>query len=419
MAWSTRRPSTNLDDRFSISTASVTRNKLRKHSRQLSVTPQEVARFASLPPTLQRKHFSREEQVLLASKINHVIFDAADEAVYRKYSQQKTPVVSYARQTTYSPAELDFPGGPDDDMDMSPEELKNFRWLDEERDLDLSLIDYHAAVAETAHNEQNQNRRRSYRRGLMISNVNFHRRSSSTNSTNNQNAWPLPAPIGPPLHSVTPNAATAAVTAGHRKNRISTSSLDPAATHYQDPAARMKLRVYLASPQKFDEAIEFGFPAMQEQNALRHGRPMTSPRSTESTPNSFLRDDTPSLSDDEDQDVEDIDSPRTPDMGAFSSTLSKSNNSSLDRPSFKPKLVRDFIDPYVHASTSNREMTLHMTLTRPDLRSPDETHPNRNINAQPLEQAPLYSTDATTFWDSLPDEEGKVKKLLRRFKLRA
>jgi hypothetical protein len=47
-----------------------------------------------------------------------------------------------------------------------------------------------------------------------------------------------------------------------------TSTLvDPEAAHYQDPEARKKLRTYL-SPQKFDEAIQFGFSATPEKDAI-------------------------------------------------------------------------------------------------------------------------------------------------------
>ena len=48
-----------------------------------------------------------------------------------------------------------------------------------------------------------------------------------------------------------------------------THSADSEATYYQDPEARLKLRVYLASPQKFDEAVEFGFPSQAEVDLFK------------------------------------------------------------------------------------------------------------------------------------------------------
>lgn len=305
-------------------------------------------------------------------------------------------------------------------MELSQDDLESLQWLDEEQEIDLSLHDYHAAVAETAQKSHNSFHASSQRRGLSITNLPFPRRSSSITSGSEPLAWALPA-ASPPVRSPSKisRAVQSAAPTGHYKNRISTSSLEPAAAHYQDPAARMKLRVYLASPQKFDEAIEFGFPSMQSSTIVKSTRPKTSPRSTESNRHLFLHDDTPSLSDGDDHDFETLDSPRTPEMAVFSNVPSRSKESSLDRPIIKPKVVRDFTEPYVHGLSSNREMTLHMTLTRPDLRSPEEKSSTREINAQPLEQAPLhFSDDVASFWDSLPDEESKMKKLFRRLGLR-
>ena len=44
-----------------------------------------------------------------------------------------------------------------------------------------------------------------------------------------------------------------------------TATAAAATYYYRDPEARLKLRTYLASPQKFDEAIEFGFPSADQQ----------------------------------------------------------------------------------------------------------------------------------------------------------
>ncbi|CAK7568176.1 MAG: hypothetical protein SEPTF4163_006159 [Sporothrix epigloea] len=59
--------------------------------------------------------------------------------------------------------------------------------------------------------------------------------------------------------------------------RDSVSTIDPGAAHYQDPEARMKLRMYLASPEKFDEAIKLGFPSTEMFSATSSSRPADSP----------------------------------------------------------------------------------------------------------------------------------------------
>ena len=102
----------------------------------------------------------------------------------------------------------------------------------------------------------------------------------------------------------------------------SISSIDPSATHYQDPEARLKLRVYLASPQKFDEAIEFGFPSIEGVSTIadkenRHPRKISREKNACRSPlaektETFLDDDNISLSDDDDASMLDPDSPLTP-----------------------------------------------------------------------------------------------------------
>jgi hypothetical protein len=193
--------------------------------------------------------------------------------------------------------------------------------------------------------------------------------------------------------------------------------MDPRATYYQDPAARMKLRVYLASPSKFDEAVEFGFPSTTDKHSQASNRPRTSPRLTHESGRTFLTDETPSLAGDDVSSQDEAPSdPRTPDGSDFREFI-KTQKNSADRLSVKPQVLRP--DQYALSTTLDREMTIHMTLTRPDLRAPSETRPSsRHINAQPLEQPPLPPLgNATSIWDTLPSpNESKVKKLWRRMK---
>ncbi|KAK3061588.1 hypothetical protein LTS18_005861 [Coniosporium uncinatum] len=164
--------------------------------------------------------------------------------------------------------------------------------------------------------------------------------------------------------------------------------------HYSDPEARMKLRQYLSSPQKFDEAVEFGFPSTDKTS-----EPST-PTVAESTETSFtplelshdlqtfLRDDWLSfldsdkgiennerdVSDDEDS-LEDPTSPVTPPApsSTFATTcrptLSQKSTSrcASSEPPILPKR------PDLLNLAGSREMTLRMTLTRPDLRANEET----------------------------------------------
>ncbi|VUC36084.1 unnamed protein product [Clonostachys rosea] len=139
--------------------------------------------------------------------------------------------------------------------------------------------------------------------------------------------------------------------------------VDPAAAHYQDPEARMKLRAYLASPQKFDEALEFGFPSRDDDDRddrrPKHDDDEIDPMDQL---RSFLDDDKSSTYSDNST-VDDLESPKTPPM--------------LDKP--LPLLPAGgkcgdafVVKPQDYQNGTHREMTLRMTLTRPDLRANED-----------------------------------------------
>src|SRR5699024_8789531 len=72
------------------------------------------------------------------------------------------------------------------------------------------------------------------------------------------------------------------------------------AQYYQDPEARLKLRVFLASPQKFDEAIEFGFPALEKENHSPNRSLVEEEQNPVEFTGTFLEDDDASLDGDKD-----------------------------------------------------------------------------------------------------------------------
>jgi hypothetical protein len=195
----------------------------------------------------------------------------------------------------------------------------------------------------------------------------------------------------------------------------------------------MQLRLYLASPQKFDEAIEFGFPSVLTEPRVL-ARPMTSPAHTPDAHCTFFHDDTPDLSEDEGDDDDDDDddreqdtsyNPRTPDEPVFPPRRSprKSSVDNFSRPRALSMRTRG-TDAYSRYGVSEREMTLHMTLTRPDLRTPEEPLPftdrKPHINSLPLEKFDFStSVSPVSIWDTLPAvEESRMKRFWRKLRLR-
>jgi hypothetical protein len=165
---------------------------------------------------------------------------------------------------------------------------------------------------------------------------------------------------------------------GRRSSHMPAAPLyDPEAEaiHYQDPAARRKLRTYLSSPQKFDEAIEFGFPSTaSDEHVTPHFQlpPIAGhARKFSRDMHTFLREGKLSFFEDgggvnlgldsDGDSVADMESPTTPSSTGLSFRLhsrhlSHSKLSSENSPGLP----------------LNREMTLRMTLTRPDLRADED-----------------------------------------------
>ncbi|EHY59658.1 hypothetical protein HRR80_001077 [Exophiala dermatitidis] len=409
-------------------------NKLRKRRASTTnsrATPSTVAWFASLPPALQKKLFSKEECLFYTQDSSTVILDSADEILRRRSSNTKRQAALEAGssddETAVDWEEPKHQERVDSAVDMGDYNADGFRWLDDEADLDLKLDDYHEAIAETARRTASFSEpvRRPFKRNTSLSSIPIRRPRKSTSSSRGQ-VEPASPPALPsePLHFPSPSPS---FTLKHARSQASLNSIDPRATHYQDPAARMKLRLYLASPQKFDEAIEFGFPSIGMKTKHKdRTRPMTSPQPRPDVNRTFFHDDdTPSLSGDDGDDADDPDTlfnPSTPEDTVFQMHRPTKKPSVDGNVGLKPVSTRRQPEMYARGGIGfDREMTLHMTLTRPDLRSPGETLPScqKNVNDLPLERPELLSDGhMVSIWDTLPPEESRVKRFLRKLRLK-
>lgn len=263
----------------------------------------------------------------------------------------------------------------------------------------------------------------------------FRRTLSLTNIPLRHSTSSAPPPLmDPPLQFFTPQQrhqrSTSLSQTGRRSSHTPHAPVfDPEATHYQDPEARKKLRTYLASPQKFDEAVEFGFPsagataevggdgavaATTTTTASRYQLPpiRTDARGFSRDMQTFLREDRVSFledndDDDDDEDVEgegevdletdaesitDVESPVTPSSAANMSMSTSTSTSTSTSFRNGGRGHARHISPSTFSSLDsssgmrgvqpprggggglalNREMTLRMTLTRPDLRADEE-----------------------------------------------
>ncbi|KAF7557672.1 hypothetical protein G7046_g5987 [Stylonectria norvegica] len=358
--------------------------------RRPRVTSTDQRFYASLPEKIKRRHLTEEEQVVAHYHRQSVILDAADEALIKagqrppQTSNFESPLPSPGLSEGYTSASsmhsrrgTQTAHGPESKRVSKRADsfYDSFRWLEEDDELDLRLFldDYHINLREEVP-LPSKSRRPSFRRHISINKLPFGRSSLSYTRPPTSDTVRSPTlssssqtPVaGSPGHVRRKSRALSLISPNKQTLPESPSTFDPAAAHYQDPEARMKLRVYLASPQKFDEAIEFGFPSMDglELHDPKRIKPMEPrPEITNASDklHTFLSDDRSSTYSDVSMDP---DSPKTPEMfekpaPARPLRLSTEQMATSSR-------------EYAQASASSREMTLRMTLTRPDLRAHED-----------------------------------------------
>lgn len=384
--------------------------------------------FLQLPDKLQRKQFTIEEQAVLLGRRESVILDASDEALFkvrRSGSRSLTsPPSFYSIASSLDTVETEAPADSAVDMNESIEET--FKWLDEDDRLDLTLDDYHIHMVEsTVPAAKRASMHPTFRRSVSMSSMALGRNSLSLTN--------LPHPTGPsfrsaslPLNPLEPRRRSMSTTTLPRPvTRAPNVTVDPSAKYYQDPEARLKLRVYLASPQKFDEAIEFGFPSTDNQSISSPRRPSTSRTQpttsiTRTTRTFFHDDDTSSFDErvDEDQtSLSETESPKTPSEMTFRNLHSlpsyKPTATDWKETLSKPFTRRFGSESYAHAEAGNREMTLRMTLTRPDLRADESLLYPQEDDPLALEHLPP-TKNARDLWDDSSKDGGMVRKLWRK-----
>ncbi|KAF2013140.1 hypothetical protein BU24DRAFT_463962 [Aaosphaeria arxii CBS 175.79] len=362
------------------------------------VSQQASSLYRALPAKLRRQHLSREEQLLLFGTysspsqqraLNTFQFDlrsrsSSEEDRSRRPSRSPSP---HANINTTQP--------------FGKEEARERQKHQQQKHQNFPRSDAmappvsHAGSPPQAH----------FRRTLSLSSISlpFRHSTSSAPIVVDQSS-----PFGHSQTRLHQRSVSQTQLLGRRSSHAAAAPVfDPEATHYRDPEARKKLRMFLASPQKFDEAVEFGFPATAG-NIVPQPSYQLPPIATDAQHFSrdfqtFLRDDKMSfLDNEEDSDLgedeegpgmvangrsdspkrttenhtpdsdgdslEDFDSPITPSSIGPSFRVhtrgSPSHFSSLDSTDLSPMHLMN--------GRINREMTLRMTLTRPDLRADEE-----------------------------------------------
>ncbi|KAI6785598.1 uncharacterized protein J7T54_005932 [Emericellopsis cladophorae] len=293
----------------------------------------------------------------------------------------------------------------------------SFRWLEDDGALDLrlGLSSYHHDIQEQPRPAPKEQEPVFPRR------PSFRHRLSMNKATSSRPPLPGSRPgtketAAPSLKSV--NSFGPSNGAGHVRKASRALSLmslnkqpapeppamiDPDAAHYQDPNTRMTLRHYVASPQKFDEALAYGFPSLNESNGSER---------KQSKDNGFgaykLRtffDDDQMSTHSNDSTVSDPDSPKTPPI------------TDKPVPAHPVRVHTEPIVPTLFGVTKTidnpREMTMRMTLTRPDLRSHDEQIYGWQQKPAPARKSHVHSDSCAP--PALPRQDSRTKDMEQHF----
>lgn len=338
----------------------------------------------------QETPLTREEQVALAKQLRQsVILDAAGEALskaghrlVRRFTPPlETPGLSSSRPSMDSRiSDLQDPLA--HHATVRDSFYDSFRWLEEDEDLDLSLhIDNYNTKSGETMTAPPKERRPSFRRRMSIGKIPFGKTPGSSSRPSTRDMFRAPTfPLGAAAPDPQPqhqpgrrkSRALSLITPRHASH-ASVASLDAAAAHYQDPEARLKLRAYLSTPQKFDEAVQFGFPSNdvgaprscpepQQQNKGDLRRKASDDSEKLKT---FLSDDHSSMYSD-DGSAADPDTPMTPHSPEKDKQPSKNGFSHFEAPPTSDS------ESSMRGPSVSREMTMRMTLTRPDLRASED-----------------------------------------------
>jgi hypothetical protein len=290
------------------------------------VSEDHALRFLALPDKIKRAHFNAEELALLTQSSNRVL---------RGLEQGRSSTTTWSSRdgsTSAASSRLSDTAGDEREWLVDgTEPLARGDFRRSEPNLLRTFTTKRANSFSSAYSS-------AYSMASSAVDLTWTSNHSKPSFSRKRPLAPLPLPPPALLPAVPPLPSNPV----HDKESTPTpsptdSTRDTTARYYGDTEARSKLRTFLASPEKFDEALEFGFPAVD----LSH--------------------------DDEDDDLSTSSSsvsPPTPRDSIFT-TPHGSVDSGVVLP-LQSKKTRSLTP-----DLDGREMTLRLTLTRRDLRAPD------------------------------------------------
>lgn len=371
--------------------------------------------FLNLPEKVKKQQFSREEQEQLATKCERAVAGYSSEA-----EEGSSCILSSSGASQRSSFESSHSLNGSEDCDSAvastATEMEIFRLYNRRRS---KMLDSAPPSPEPKVIINPPTPRKTLRQRLSL----------------------VPIPLPPPVLTPVPDSQSPrnfSRPGVHREFSASQSPfLSPNARYYQDPATRRQLKQCLASPQNFDEAIEFGFPTAVQPVELSANEVLTRTVSASSS------------MDRKDYDTDSFDSsgPATPTaltsdcsptvdrLSSFSSSDHTITLHSHGHPHHTLGTTEVPSSPSASSAywQEKREMTLRMTLTKSGLiRTPDEevcawqrglangcshdaevvAKQSEEPAADPLasERLPVVCEDATGAGDAFAPQRGNLRR---------
>ncbi|CAK3959737.1 Hypothetical predicted protein [Lecanosticta acicola] len=348
---------------------------------EADVDEQQALRFLSLPDKVRRSHFTPEELMLLTESSERALrwpSPRAEDVSPRTSIVDRMDSVCSSRYRSSISDEL----GDDIEKDWSESETGS-----------INSAEHHGNDA--AFVQASPRRQSSASSAFSAPPQALPRSGSETLGTRRKPSFakrrafslapiPLPPPTLRPAGSYAhSNVAPESLSQALPSAGTTPIENAPFTRYYKDSQARQKLREYLASPEKFDEALEFGFPteAGAAKRAASHSPYPEDPPSADMD-NVSLGD---SRADEEDGSAV---SPKTPSTNNETFAQGMTYHSSLDSGVAIPVNIGKRNTRSLSPDINGREMTLRMTLTRPDLRAPEQelyAHQRKEVSGVDVE----------------------------------
>lgn len=322
-----------------------------RHSRSdVDVDEHQALRFLALPSKVKRTHFTREELILLTESSERVLGWTALHNRSRRTGQDLHGSVGSSRH--FSVASDDSINDMEKDwFEAKTASLHSIEQADVE--VPVTMQD-EAAAAPTINFSRSRSAPLAIQRPATRYNKSTTRRRMSILAP-----LPLPPPTLLPAVPALPSPTHLKVTSPATETK-----------YYKDSDARSKLREFLTSPDKFDEALEFGFPQRRTTSSTSSDQPSL-PSELDELSVSHTQDEY----EDEDDEDDYLCDPRTPSMSTDSYSPGIFHHGSIDSGVAMPYQFAAHRKESILSLSSpdfDRSMTMKMTLTRSDLRAPED-----------------------------------------------